>query len=102
MVSKFTKITNGLDSLGDVIDNDHKIRKVIRGLLPSWEVKATIMKVLNEKEQIELIGLIGNLKTHEIERKTREKIASQKRKMIAFKSTPTISDDDDDEEEDDK
>ena len=29
MVIKFTKITNGLASLGDVIDNDQKGRKVI-------------------------------------------------------------------------
>ena len=32
MVTRFTKITNDLTSLGDVIDNDQKIRKVIRGL----------------------------------------------------------------------
>ena len=44
MVTRFTKITNGLASLGDVIDNDQKVRKVIRALLPSWEVKATTLK----------------------------------------------------------
>ena len=31
MVIRFTKITNGLPSLGDAIDNDQKVRKVIRG-----------------------------------------------------------------------
>ena len=36
MVKKFTKITNGLVSLGDAIDNDQKVRKVIRALPPSW------------------------------------------------------------------
>jgi len=30
------------------------------------------LKELNDKEEMELIGLIGNLKTHEIERKARE------------------------------
>jgi len=35
MVTKYTKITNGLVSLGDAIDNDQKVRKVIRTLLPS-------------------------------------------------------------------
>ena len=49
MITKFTKITNGLSSLGDRIDNDQKVRKVIRVLPPSWEVKATILKELNEK-----------------------------------------------------
>ena len=37
MVTKFTKITNGLAFIGDVIDNDQKVRKAIRALPPSWE-----------------------------------------------------------------
>ena len=69
MVRRFTKITNGLTFLGNAIDNDQNVRKVIRALSPSWEVKATIWKELNDKEEIKLIGLIGNLKTHEMERK---------------------------------
>ena len=39
---------------------------------------------------MELTGLIGNLKTHEMERKAKKETAPQKKKMIAFKSTPTI------------
>ena len=54
MVTKFTKITNGLASLGDGIVNDQKVRKIIRALPPSWEVKATILKELNYKEEMEL------------------------------------------------
>jgi len=30
MVTRFTKITNDLSSLGDANDNDQKVRKVIR------------------------------------------------------------------------
>ena len=60
------------------------------------------MKELNDKKEMELIGLIENLKTHEMERKEREKMAPQKKKMIAFKSTPTISDDNDEEEDDEE
>ena len=56
------------------------------------------MKELNDKEEMELIGLIENLKTHEIERKARKEMVPQKK--IAFKSTSTISDNDDDEEDD--
>jgi len=100
MVTIFTEITNGLTSLGNVIDNDQKVRKVIRILSPSWEVKTTTLKKLNDKEEVELIGLIGNLKTHEMERKAREEMAPQKKKVISFKSTPTIFDDDDEEEDD--
>ena len=50
---------------------------------------------------MELISLIGNLKTHEMERKVREEMAPQKKKMIAFKSTPTISDNDEEEDDED-
>jgi len=77
MVTKFTIITTGLVSLGDEIDNDQKIKKVICALPPSLEVKSTALKELNDKEEMELIDLIGNLKTHEMERKAREKKAFQ-------------------------
>jgi len=39
MITKFTKRTNGLTSLGDAIDNDQKVQKVNRALPPSWESK---------------------------------------------------------------
>ena len=77
------------------------MRKVIRALPPSWEIKATILKELNDKEEMKLIGLISNLKTHEMEKKAKEKIAPQKKKMIAFKSAPAISDEDDEEDDED-
>jgi len=44
MITKFTKFTNGLASLNDAIDNDQKVRKVIRALPQSWKVKATTLK----------------------------------------------------------
>ena len=86
MIAKFTKITNDLTFLGDTIDNNQKVRKIIHTLPQSWEVKATILKELNDKEEMELIGLIGNLKTHEMERKAREEKAPLKKKSLAFKS----------------
>ena len=57
MIIKFTKITNYLTSLGDAIDNDQEMRKVIRALPPSWEVKLTLLKELNEKEEWSLLGI---------------------------------------------
>ena len=81
MTTRFTKITNGLASLDDAIDNDQNIRKVIRALLHSWEVKATKLKELNDKEEMELIDLIGNLNTHEMERKAREEMESLLRNL---------------------
>ena len=35
LMTKFRIITNGLASLGDDIDNDQKVRKIIRALPPS-------------------------------------------------------------------
>ena len=67
MINKFTKITNDLASLGDEIDNDQKMRKVIRALPLSWKVKSASLKEVNDKEKMKFIGLIGNLKTHEME-----------------------------------
>ena len=97
MITKFTKITNDLIFLGDEIDNGQKERKVIHALSPSWEVKSATLKDLNDKEEMELIGFIGKLKSHEIERKAREEKAPQKKKTLPFKSTPIISDDEDDD-----
>ena len=56
-----------------------------------------ILKELKDKEEMKLIGLIDNLKTHKMERKAKEVTAPQRKKKIAFKSTPTISDDDEEE-----
>ena len=72
MLTHFTKITNALSSLGDNIDNDQKIRKVIRALPKSWEVKATTLKELNDRKEMDFSGFISNLKTHEMEMKVRE------------------------------
>jgi len=62
-------------------------------------VKSTTLKEPNDKEEMELIGLIENLKTHEMKRKDREK-AQWKKKILTFKSTATISDDKEDDQED--
>ena len=75
---------------------------MIRALPSSWEIKATTLKELNDKDEMDLISLIGNLKTHEMEKKAREEAAPQKKKSIAFKSSSTLDDDEEDEEEDEE
>jgi len=50
MVTKFTKITNDLASLGDTINNDQKVRTTIRPFSTSWKFKATTLKKLNDKK----------------------------------------------------
>ena len=51
---------------------------------------------------MEFIDHIGNLKTHEMERKVRQEKTLQKKKILVFKSTPLISDKDEDEQENDE
>ena len=62
MITHFTKITNKFSSLGDSIDNDKKMRRVIRAFPQSREVKLTTLKELNDKEKIDFMRLIENLK----------------------------------------
>jgi len=93
--TRFTKITNALSSLGDNIDNDQKIRKVIRALFKSWKVKATTLKELNDREEMDFSGFIGNLKTHEMEMKVREERVAPKKKALAFKAAPSSHDEED-------
>ena len=82
MLSRSTNITNGLSSLGDKINNDQKMRKVIRALSKSWEVKTTTLKELNDCEETKFFEFIGNLKTHEMKMKVREGREEQKKKKL--------------------
>ena len=81
MLTRFTKITNRLSSSSDTIDNDQKIRKVIRALPKSWEVKAITFKELNDREEMDFSGFIGNLKIHKMKMKVREEGRLQIRKQ---------------------
>jgi len=47
-------------------------------------------------------GFIGNLKTHEMEMKVREERETPKKKLIAFKATPSTIDEEDSSEYGDK
>ena len=102
MLTRFTKITYTLSSLGDKIDNDRKIRKVIRALLKSWEVKVTTLKELNDRKEIDFSGFIENLKTHEMKMKAREEREAPKKKVIALKATPSSFNEDESSKNDDE
>ena len=102
MLTWFTKITNGLSSLGDKINNDQKILKVIRALPKSWEVKATIRKELNDRGEMNFSGFISNLKTHVMEMKVREEREAPKKKAIAFKAAPSSYNEDESSEDEDE
>jgi len=73
MLTQSNKITNGLIFLGELIYNDNKVRKIIRALPKSWEVKITTLKELNDSKEIDFMEFLGNLKTQEMEIKAQEK-----------------------------
>ena len=87
MLTCFTTITNGLISLGKLIDNDQKVQRIIRALSQAWKVKATILKELNDREEMDII-FMGNLKTHEIEMKAKKDREPQKKNGVALKVSP--------------
>jgi len=102
MLTRFTKITNNLSSFGDTTNNNQKIQKVIRALSKTWEVKATTLKELNNREEMDFSGFMENLKTHEIEMKVREERETLKMKAIAFKATPSFFDEEESSEDGDE
>ena len=63
MLTRFSEITNGLISLGELISNDNKVRKIIRSLFKSWEVKVTTLKDLNDSKEMDFSMFMGNLKS---------------------------------------
>jgi len=62
MLTLFTKITNVLSSLGDEIDHDQKVKKVIRALPKAWEVKKTTLRILMIERRWISPGLLGKSK----------------------------------------
>ena len=85
MLTRLTTITNVFISLGKPIDNDQKVRKIIRALSKTWEVKST-WKELNNTEHMDFIAFMESLKTHEMEMKTRKDREPQKENGVPLKA----------------
>ena len=62
-------------------------------------MKATALKELNDREEIDFFGFIRNLKTHEMEMKVREEKKPLKKKSIAFRASPSMLEDENEEED---
>ena len=56
------------------------------------KVKATTLKELNDREEMDFSSFIGNLKTHEMKMKVREEREALKKKALAFKAAPSSYD----------
>ena len=58
-------------------------------------MKATTLKELNDREEMDFSSFIENLKTHEMEMKVREEREPPKKKAIASRASPSIQEEDD-------
>jgi len=68
MYTRFTHITNELKSLGKTFTTEELVRKILRFLSRSWEVKVTAIQEAKDLKTLSLDELIDNLQTYELRR----------------------------------
>ncbi|XP_069143285.1 uncharacterized protein [Solanum lycopersicum] len=97
MFTKLSSITNELRSLGEPISMIKQVRKVLRILPKSWEIKVDAITEAKDLKVLIMDALIGNLKTHEMNRnhdQSKKKVKKDKSLMLKYKSEEDSSDDD--------
>nr|XP_025888410.1 uncharacterized protein LOC112942064 [Solanum lycopersicum] len=98
LFTKFSSITNELRSLGEPISMTKQVRKVLRILPKSWESKVDAITEAKDLKVLTMDALIGNLKTHEMNRNydlSKKEAKKDKSLMLKYKSDEDSSDDDD-------
>ncbi|XP_069150405.1 uncharacterized protein [Solanum lycopersicum] len=98
MFTKLSSITNELRSLGEPISMTKQVRKVLRILPKSWESKVDAITEAKDFKVLTMDALIGNLKTHEMNRNhdlSKREAKKDKSLMLKYKSDEDSSDDDD-------
>ncbi|XP_069145597.1 uncharacterized protein [Solanum lycopersicum] len=98
MFTKFSSITNELRSLGEPISMNKQVRKVLQILPKSWESKVDAITEAKDLKVLTMDALIGNLKTHEMNRNydlSKKEAKKDKSLMLKYKSDEDSSDDDD-------
>ena len=68
MFTTLSSITNELRSLGEPISMSKQVRKVLQILPKSWESKIDAITEAKDLKVLTMDALIGNLKTHVINR----------------------------------
>ena len=68
MFTTLSSITNELRSLGEPISMSKQVRKVLQILPKSWESKIDSITEAKDLKVLTMDALIGNLKTHVINR----------------------------------
>ncbi|XP_062099833.1 uncharacterized protein LOC133805684 [Humulus lupulus] len=99
MYTRFTTITNGLNSLGKVLSQKEMVTKILRSLTKAYQGKVIAIQEAKDLSTLPLEELIGSLMNHEIFMSAQdEEEVEKKKKTIAFKSSSSraISEDDED------
>ncbi|KAL6347396.1 hypothetical protein AAG906_018568 [Vitis piasezkii] len=66
MITRFTDIVNGLESLGKTYKESEKVMKILRSLPPKWHTKVTAIQEAKDLTKLPMKELIGLLMTYEI------------------------------------
>lgn len=86
MFTRFTNIINALKGLGKVYTTSKNVRKYLRSLPKTWEVKMMAIQKAKDLTKLPLEELIGSLMIHEIIMKEHLEDESKKKKSIALKT----------------
>ena len=82
MITRFTDIVNGLETLGKTYKESEKVMKILRSLPSNWYTKVTTIQEAKD------LTLIGSLMTYEINlAKKQQEGEDKKKKSITLKDT---------------
>ena len=84
MYTRFTHITNELKYLGKTFTTEEQVRKILRFLLRSWEVKVTAIQEAKDLRTLSIDELIGNLQTYELRRNSQQQEKTKKDRGLAL------------------
>ncbi|RVW34649.1 hypothetical protein CK203_116480 [Vitis vinifera] len=105
MITRFTDIVNGLETLGKTYKEYEKVMKILKSLPSKWHTKVTAIQEAKDLITLPMKELIGSLMTYEINlAKKLQEGEDKKKKNIALKATTKEEEDVEEEkpsEEDD-
>ena len=88
MITRFTDIVNGLETLGKTHKESEKVMKILRSLPSKWHTKVTAIQEAKDLIKLPMEELIGSLMTYEINlAKKLQEGEEKKKKIIALKAT---------------
>ena len=87
MFTHFIDFLNGLKCLDKTYTNSDLVRKVLRSLLRSWELKVTAIQGAKDLNSCPLDELLGSLMTHKLIMQQKSDEENNKKKTIAPKAT---------------